>query len=139
MDKRKRTILIFVIAIVAITTAILFMIYNNKSEDNINNVEKQLLDITQEQQEGLGFSNIQIQKSGATTLITGTVQSHKTMVVDVKLKMKLYYQSGNLGGMSETEVLDINPDEAKKFEITLMGDYTVCDEYEIQVIDVIEK
>lgn len=112
------------------------------SQEQTNNVEdktieEQVKNETQENQEDITFSDIKIREFGASNIVSGKIKNNRSETRNVELTLKMYNSStSRLLGKVKTEVKDLKASEERIFEISIMGDYTTVDKFEVEVKDI---
>lgn len=114
---------------------------NTNVEDNQNNqndqditIEEQVKNETQEVQEDVIISNIKISEYGASNIVTGVVKNNRNEVRNIELVLKMYNSStSKLLGRVSTTITEFQPNEERNFEMSIMGDYTTVDKFEVEV------
>ena len=104
-------------------------------EENKKPVEEQLNNSTKEEQEGIVFSNIRIEKKGATSYVRGNVEN-KTKAVD-SFKVQLIMsnkETERVYGKQEIEIKDLAVNEKRNFEVSIMGDYGSVNNFEVKIV-----
>lgn len=144
--KKKIVIICAAIIILIIAGVVTWLILSNnkKEEDNKgssnnpnqseNDIGNKVKDVTEKKQGYLEFSNMKISSSGSNNIISGTVKNtgdNASKQIEVRLKNK---DNGRTYGTSKTTI-DINKNEEKEFELTIMGDYSLVDTFEVVVLD----
>ena len=105
---------------------------SNKKETIID--DKPVTNETKENQGDLKFSNIKIEKKGATSYITGTVKNGTGKEKSFQLELIMSNSSNKrIYGRVETQIDNLKKDETRDFSITIVGDYTKVDSLEVVV------
>lgn len=108
---------------------------NPVNEDGTDKtIEQQVKNATDTQQEEISFTDIKISEYGATNIVSGKATNNRSEVRNVKLNLKMYNtSSGQLLGRVSTELIDLQPDETREFEIRIMGDFSTVDQFKVEV------
>ncbi len=134
MKKIASYLLLFIMAFSLITGC------GKKEEDPKDNeedpkVEDKLEDTTKKEQDGIVFSNIRIEKKGATSYVRGNVEN-KTKAVD-SFKVQLIMsnkETERVYGRQEVEIKDLAVNEKRDFEVSMMGDYGSVNNFEVKIV-----
>ncbi len=105
---------------------------SNKKETIID--DKPVTNETKENQGDLKFSNIKIEKKGATSYITGTVKNGTGKEKSFQLELIMSNSSNKrIYGRVETQIDNLKKDETRDFSISIVGDYSNVDSFEVVV------
>lgn len=109
-----------------------------KEEENNNNgpkEEENLNNNTDNTQEGMQFTNIKIEKVGATSYVRGTVENKSGSDQTFKLQLVMSNKdSKRVYGRVETTIENLKNNEKRNFEVSMVGDYSNVDTFEVKVI-----
>lgn len=113
----------------------------NNNGSTINNqpveektIEEQVQNKTEQVQDEISFADIKISEFGATNIVSGKATNNKSEVRNIKLNLKMYNsESQKLLGRVSTELQDLQPGETREFEIRIMGDYSIVDQFKVEV------
>lgn len=108
------------------------------NNDNVNNPpgEKELEDTTDNTQNGMQFSNIKIDKIGATSYVRGIVENKSGKDQTLKLQLIMSNKdSKRIYGRVETTIENLKVNEKRNFEISMVGDYSNVDNFEVKIIE----
>lgn len=105
---------------------------SNKKETIID--DKTITNETKENQGDLKFSNIKIEKKGAISYITGTVKNETGKEKSFQLELIMSNSSNKrIYGRVETQIDNLKKDETRDFSISIVGDYSNVDSFEVVV------
>ena len=97
-------------------------------------IEEQVQNKTEQVQDEISFADIKISEFGATNIVSGKATNNKSEVRNIKLNLKMYNSAANkLLGRVSTELYDLQPGETREFEISIMGDYSIVDQFKVEV------
>ena len=99
-------------------------------------IEEKMENGTVEQQGDFVVSNVKIEEFGAESVVSGTItnRSSNTKSVTVLLKM-LNTSTSQLFGIVNVDIDDINPGEMRDFSLSMVGDYSNVDYFDVTVIE----
>ncbi len=108
-----------------------------ENNDGEQTIQEQVKNETKEDQEDMKVTDIQINEYGASNVVTGKVKNNKSNTRNIELTLKMYNsESKRLLGKVKTELKDLKGKEERTFEISIMGDYTTVDKFEVEVKDI---
>lgn len=118
---------------------VLFMVTGCFDKDekisNNNNNTKQLTNSTDNEQEGMRFSNIRIEKSGATSFVRGTVENKSGKEDTFKIQLVMSNkETKRVYGRAEVNIETLKVNEKRNFEVSMVGDYGSVDNFEIVIL-----
>ena len=134
MKKIASYLLLFIMAF-ALITGCGKKTEDPKGKDEDPKVEDKLEDSTKKDQDGIVFSNIRIEKKGATSYVRGNVEN-KTKAVD-SFKVQLIMsnkETERVYGRVDTEIKDLAVNEKRNFEVSIMGDYGSVNNFEVKIV-----
>ncbi len=108
---------------------------NPVNEDGTDKtIDQQVKNATEEKQEDISFADIKISEFGATNIVSGKATNNRSDVRNVRLNLKMYNtESGQLLGRVSTELIDLQPNETREFEIRIMGDFSTVNQFKVEV------
>ena len=141
MNKNIKIIIGLVIALLVVTVGF-FYLSNNPKEDNKTNPGQQnqgndITDVVKDKttltQGDFVLSNISFSSEGAANVARGSIKNNgSSNKVSLELKMK-DSTTGRLVGTATEIIEGFGTNETKAFEISIIGDYTKANEFEIVV------
>lgn len=105
-----------------------------KNEEN--KADEQTKNSTAEIQGDYKVTNIKIKTEGATSIVTGSITNISSS--DKNVHISLFMTNSKLGrllGIVETDILDFKPNETRDFELSIVGDYSSTDTFEVRTRD----
>ena len=105
---------------------------NKKNETTID--DKVVTNETKTNQGDLKFSDIKIEKKGATSYITGIVKNETGKEKSFQLQLVMSNsESKRVYGRVETQIDNLKDNEKRDFSISIVGDYSNVDSFEVVV------
>ncbi len=105
---------------------------NKKNETIID--DKTVTNETKKNQGDLVFNDIKIEKKGATSYITGTVKNETGNEKSFQLELIMSNSSSKrIYGRVETQIDNLKDNEKRDFSISIVGDYSNVDSFEVVV------
>lgn len=105
---------------------------NKKNETTID--DKTVTNETKKNQGDLVFNDIKIAKKGATSYITGNVKNETGTEKSFQLQLVMSNAtSKRVYGRVETQIDNLKDNEKRDFSISIVGDYSNVDSFEVVV------
>lgn len=105
---------------------------NKKNETTID--DKTVTNETKKNQGDLVFNDIKIEKKGATSYITGNVKNETGNEKSFQLELIMSNSSSKrIYGRVETQIDNLKDNEKRDFSISIVGDYSNVDSFEVVV------
>lgn len=105
----------------------------DKNKDDNNKQEVQKENSTAEVQGDYKVTDIKITSAGATSIVTGKITNISDTEKNVHISLYMTDSKvGRLLGIVETDMLDFKPNEERFFELSIVGDYTQADTFEVR-------
>ena len=105
---------------------------NKKNETTID--DKTVTNETKTNQGDLVFNDIKIEKKGATSYITGNVKNETGEEKNFTLELVMSNStSKRVYGRVETQIDNLKDNEKRDFSISIVGDYSNVDSFEVVV------
>lgn len=103
---------------------------NKESE---NKTEEQTKNSTAEVQGDYKVTDIKIKSEGATSIVTGKITNISTLEKNVHVSLFMTdSKAGKLLGIVETDMNALRPNETRDFELSIVGDYSQADTFEVR-------
>lgn len=103
-----------------------------KEEEN-KKQEEQKENSTAEVQGDYKVTDVKITSSGATSIVTGKITN--TSDTEKNVHISLYMTDSKVGkllGIVETDMFEFKSNEEREFELSIVGDYTQADTFEVR-------
>ena len=137
---KKFILFIFIIILVILISLIIFFI-NNKNDEDITNtpeIQKLVKNQTEDKQGQIELKDVNIQSIGSNIIVKGKVINEGSMIRRCDVALNLYNNEEQLKGRQDILIENLQSNEEREFEISIMGDYANLDNYKI-VIENIEN
>lgn len=103
------------------------------NKDNENKTEEQTQNSTAEVQGDYKVTDIKIKSEGATSIVTGKITNISTSEKNVHVSLFMTdSKAGKLLGIVETDMDALKANETRNFELSIVGDYSQADTFEVR-------
>lgn len=139
---KKKTIIAIASSIVVLILLIVVCVLlshpakptEEKKEANQENIAEKVKNVTKEKQGDFIVKDISIKKPNSQNVVSGTVTSKASETKSITIELTMTdSESGKLYGIQNIDVDDIQPKETRKFSVSIMGDYSHVDTFEVKV------
>lgn len=137
---KKFILFIFIIILIIIISVIVFFIKKNNTRENATTTEIQKLveNQTENKQGQIELNDINIQSIGSNIVVAGKIKNEGSLIIRCDLTLNLYNEEEQLKGRQSVDIENLQSNEEREFEISIMGDYANLDNYKL-VIENIES
>ena len=106
---------------------------NKKDETNIP-IEEKVKDGTSKKQGDFIVEDVHIQENGAENVVTGDVTNSGATTKSITIVLMMTdSKTGRLYGIQNIDVNDLKPKERRNFSLSIIGDYSNVDTFEVRI------
>ena len=112
-----------------------------KNKDNesgngepLSQIEQQVKNGTEENQGDFTVTNVKIEEVGAESVVSGQVTNNSSKETSIRVNLMMTdSDSGRLFGIVDIDVENVKPGETKDFTLSMIGDYSGVNNFEVRV------
>ena len=106
----------------------------NENGEPLSEIEQQVKNGTEEEQGMFTVTDVKIEEVGAESVVSGKVTNNSPIDTSVRVNLMMTdSESGRLFGIVDIDVEDVKSGETKDFSISMIGDYSEVNNFEVRV------